>query len=319
MSEKTGNRNNNLGNNITTRAYETDDFAKILDFIQQNYRKNGIGYSWNIDRFNFTYSVSRILNEVSMTDWEASYMIVEENGEIIAVVNTEGEDRGESFIQVDRDQYDEAVIKAMFDFLENNHRITRDEKTFVNLRLKHDHKQLVDEAMKRGFNKLDWGEPDSMIDLEGEQSFEYHLPKGFSIITGKDIKAEANAIGHGKAFGYFERKDIMKLAVGAFEAMVKTPSYREEFDIAVINETEDIVAFATVWYDDLNQIGILEPVGTHADYRRLGLAKAAIYEGIQRIMKLGAKKIYVGSDQDFYKAIGFKEVDRHDVYTKQYI
>ena len=60
----------------------------------------------------------------------------------------------------------------------------------------------------------------------------------------------------------------------------------------------------------LDRIGIWESAGdivgvAHPDFRRMGLGKAAVWEGIRRCALLGATVAYVGSDQAFYKAIGF--------------
>jgi predicted N-acetyltransferase YhbS len=50
----------------------------------------------------------------------------------------------------------------------------------------------------------------------------------------------------------------------------------------------------------------VEPVATDPDYRKMGLAKAAIYEAVLRAAKLGAKEAYVISSQQFYYNIGFR-------------
>lgn len=65
--------------------------------------------------------------------------------------------------------------------------------------------------------------------------------------------------------------------------MAKTPDYRSDLDLYVASESYEVVSFATIWYDAANKIGILEPVGTHYDYRRMGLARAVIGEGARRI------------------------------------
>jgi predicted N-acetyltransferase YhbS len=59
---------------------------------------------------------------------------------------------------------------------------------------------------------------------------------------------------------------------------------------------------------------VLEPVGTIPEFRRKGLAFWLIDEGERRVSKLGARKLYVGSDQDFYRAIGFKVVIRQNLW-----
>ena len=62
------------------------------------------------------------------------------------------------------------------------------------------------------------------------------------------------------------------------------------------------------FYEEKNQFAYVEPVAIDPDYRRLGLGKVAVLEGIQRCAELGAKEAFVGSDQLFYQAIGFQKV-----------
>ena len=102
----------------------------------------------------------------------------------------------------------------------------------------------------------------------------------------------------------------------AYQLLRKAPDYRPELDLSVVDENNEIASFTTVWYDESNRIGMLEPVGTIPSYRRMGLAKAVIFEGINRIRKLGAKKIYVGSDQKFYLSIGFTVEYEKEVWQK---
>jgi predicted N-acetyltransferase YhbS len=60
-----------------------------------------------------------------------------------------------------------------------------------------------------------------------------------------------------------------------------------------------------MWYDQDTEYALVEPVATNPDYRRQGLGRAAVMEGIKRCGKLGAKQAYVGSGQQFYYQIGF--------------
>ena len=52
----------------------------------------------------------------------------------------------------------------------------------------------------------------------------------------------------------------------------------------------------------------MEPVATDPDYRRIGLGTAAVLEGIRRCGELGATVAYVGTDKQFYLAMGFKKL-----------
>jgi mycothiol synthase len=66
------------------------------------------------------------------------------------------------------------------------------------------------------------------------------------------------------------------------------PHYHPELDLVVADPDGDLAAFAIVWLDDVNRTGNFEPVGTHLDFRRRGLGRAVILEGMRRANALGA-------------------------------
>lgn len=67
--------------------------------------------------------------------------------------------------------------------------------------------------------------------------------------------------------------------------------YVEELDLCAVNDKGQLVAYCIGWHDPAkNGAGYVEPVGTHADFRRRGLASAIIKECFIRMKKRG---IYV--------------------------
>lgn len=88
--------------------------------------------------------------------------------------------------------------------------------------------------------------------------------------------------------------------------MQSGPNYRKDLAIYVEAPNGDFVAFAGLWFDPVNKFAYVEPVATDPDYRRMGLGRAAVLEGIRRCAALGARVAYVGSDQAFYLSFGFK-------------
>jgi len=83
------------------------------------------------------------------------------------------------------------------------------------------------------------------------------------------------------------------------------PDYRPELDLMAEAPGGDYAGICIAWYDDANRFGVLEPVCTVPEYRRRGIGRAVIREALNRLYRLGARKAYVGSGQDFYAAIGF--------------
>jgi predicted N-acetyltransferase YhbS len=61
-----------------------------------------------------------------------------------------------------------------------------------------------------------------------------------------------------------------------------------------------------MWYQPTHRYAYVEPVATDPTYRRMGLGRVAVLEGIRRCGELGASVAYVGSDLEFYLSFGFK-------------
>ena len=100
----------------------------------------------------------------------------------------------------------------------------------------------------------------------------------------------------------------------------RAPLYRRDLDLIVISPEGEMCSFCTIWFDDTTRVGSFEPVGTSPDYQRLGLGKAVIYEGLQRLKRLGAQKAFVGSGSEgasaFYTSIGFDQCDVSQMWIK---
>jgi len=74
--------------------------------------------------------------------------------------------------------------------------------------------------------------------------------------------------------------------------------YAAERDIVVEAPDGTLAAFALGWYDADGRIGLLEPVGTHPDHRRLGLGRAACLAAVAAVRDAGAVDVLVLSHTD---------------------
>ncbi len=92
------------------------------------------------------------------------------------------------------------------------------------------------------------------------------------------------------------------------------PEFRKHFNpalsIAAKAADGEYVSYCCLWYSDQTDYAYVEPVCTVPAYRGKGIAKAVIFEGLNRAKDLGAKKAYVLSDMPFYEKLGFRK-DRH--------
>ncbi len=107
-----------------------------------------------------------------------------------------------------------------------------------------------------------------------------------------------------------------------YARFMQLPAYYRDLDIVSIAPNGKITAFVNGWIDPLNKIGDLGPVGALLDYRRQGLTRAALLEGLRRMKAYGMDRVCIstgvsnGPARQLYESIGFKVVNRYLDYTR---
>ena len=96
----------------------------------------------------------------------------------------------------------------------------------------------------------------------------------------------------------------------------EAPGFRTDLTVVAVTPKGDYASFAGMWIDMTNRVGYVEPVATDPDYRRMGLGAAAVRETLRRVQEEGAEVAWVGSDQPFYKAIGFTPEFRNELWLR---
>lgn len=114
------------------------------------------------------------------------------------------------------------------------------------------------------------------------------LPSGYFIrqIDGQHELDQRTAI-HCRAF------NPSHYSAERHRSVMNAPTYRQDLDLVAITPNGDFAAFILLWYDPVNKHGVIEPMGTDPAYRRQGLGKALLAEGIQRLRALGATQSQV--------------------------
>jgi ribosomal protein S18 acetylase RimI-like enzyme len=110
----------------------------------------------------------------------------------------------------------------------------------------------------------------------------------------------------------------------SYAAVMAEWPYRAELDCIAVAPDDSFASYALAWLDGANATGILEPVGTHPDHRRRGLARAVCLEALRRLRAAGAERAFVSSRGDaaypvptlLYESIGFRELIRTLPYAK---
>lgn len=163
-------------------------------------------------------------------------------------------------------------------------------------------------ALELGFTATEDTEDDAVFYVDKSPT-EYQLPEGYHITTMKEnynpyeyLRVLWRGFNHElKGEGEFSFSEEKNREVD--DQMIR-PNVDLNLKIAVVGPDEHFVSYCGMWYDEKAGFAIIEPVATDPDYRKMGLGKAAVLEGISRVGKLGAKTVFVGSSQQFYYSIG---------------
>ena len=115
-----------------------------------------------------------------------------------------------------------------------------------------------------------------------------------------------------------------KVSGAAYERLAGTWPYRDDLDWVALSDDDEMVASCLVWFDELNGVGLIEPVGCVPAHRRRGLAAGVSLVALHALRGLGAAMALVNPRGDeaypapglLYRLIGFHPVDRTITYAR---
>ncbi|MFJ7219204.1 GNAT family N-acetyltransferase [Amycolatopsis sp. NPDC098790] len=138
------------------------------------------------------------------------------------------------------------------------------------------------------------------------------LPAGFRFRTAAEAGPAAAVRAHAAAWAptSFDEQ--------AYDGVRRTPAYRGDLHILVEAPDGTMAASAILWLDEPNKTAEFEPVGTHPDYRRLGLGRAMLLHGLRRARDAGATHATVAclgapehpAARGLYYSVGFRALCR---------
>jgi len=172
-------------------------------------------------------------------------------------------------------------------------------------------RELQEIAASHGYVATQDKEEDAVFYIDDPQSISYSLPPGYrvtSMAQDYDLFKYGQVLWKGfnheeRGEGTFQFDEEIK---EAYELGFNRPNCNLDIKIAVVAPNGDFVSYCGMWQDPAISAALVEPVATDPAYRRLGLGRAAVLEGVRRVGLLGATRAFVGSSQQFYYSIGFK-------------
>lgn len=160
----------------------------------------------------------------------------------------------------------------------------------------------VMEAAKRagyvrtgGYNEriFDFGKP-----------LDYPLPEGFRFVEPENLDPARIAECCWRGFDHEQTDGPWDGNCESALRLLATPYATPSLPVAIENEQREYVCFAGMWWTPENHLAYMEPLCTVPQYRRKGLAAAALSELYRRTKPLGATHMTGGGDP-FYERIGF--------------
>jgi mycothiol synthase len=139
-------------------------------------------------------------------------------------------------------------------------------------------------------------------------------PQGFTVrsVSGRR-KAEVRATVLGLGF---EAPPFVEW----YCTLMRAPGYDSDLDLVAVAPDGQFGAFALCLVDQASKVGQLEPVGTAPTFRRLGLARALLFEGLRRMQAREAERAIVIVEAaetaacKLYESVGFESAWRRHTY-----
>jgi GNAT superfamily N-acetyltransferase len=269
------------------------DYHKIREFLVNNKFRQYTYGSWD---FMTTHTHMDLSGLDKIAVWE-------ENGEIVGLVTYDCFDDeswsnfcvkdGYGYVKREMLEYAKGALMQSGDY----YPMILDTDT-----------EFHDIASDMGFFAWEDGKEHSCILPIRKGLLGYSLPDGFrvsSLSENYDIEKFHKLFM--ESFDELDCEPHKNISLKDYEREFKNHPYANlDIKIIVIAPNGDFAAYCGMWYDKNVDFAQVEPVGTSSKYRKLGLGRAAVLEGVKRCGELGATVAQVDTNLQFYHSIGFR-------------
>ncbi len=292
------------------RERYNDNFDDIAEFFSNN-ASTSFNQNWHIGRLDWMMGHPSFDEDMlpKMGIWK-------QNGEIVAIVLG---DTDYPPIHLICDEKHQFLKEVMLDYAEQVFRTQKysDKGDWLKIVANDEDTEFIDLLKQRGYTIDSWTETVLEIECNLDQPLQYELPDGFALTDYEqtnDIDKVRWAIFKG-----FEHEGDAPEDLGK-PASVTCPYhyYDNSLKIYTVAPNGEFASHCGMWYDEVNRIAYIEPVFTVPEYRGKGLARAAIYEAVNRCAERGAVKAVVVSDLEFYFRLGMKKAANYHHWFKYF-
>jgi ribosomal protein S18 acetylase RimI-like enzyme len=178
-----------------------------------------------------------------------------------------------------------------------------------------DYDTVMDGLLKtHGFVPQEVAPPLFVRSLEGDLP-PVELPPGYTV---QGVRSEADGrLYAAVSRGAFRPDDDWGAYWARYARFMASPVYDGECHLVVRapaggDDAREVgAAVCSIWCDEVNGVGLFEPVATHPDFQRRGLGKAVMAEGLRRLQARGMRRVILGTDpanapaHALYRSLGF--------------
>lgn len=268
-----------------------EQYAEIYEFLLEAADQ---GYNEHFHWGRFEWMMGHSLLEVE--NLNKIGIVKNLNSEIIGLVTYDT--RLEDSVYLLHSSDDKELLEIMIDFAKENYN--------EGLRVNAKDSALCMALVEHGFRNK--GREDNVLQIDLKQKLDYQIQKEYRVSPPDFIQDNWKyqmVIHKGFNHGGIPKK----LDESFFRP---TPNYNRSLKVFALNGAE-YCAHCGIWYTK-GEIAYIEPVVTIPECRKLGLARAVVYEAMNRARELGAKRAIVLSNQDFYYQIGFQISSEFDCW-----
>ena len=262
---------------------DDEDVRRVRDLLVETHSISPPGFNWEVRRWDGW----RFYNPTAEWDpaWESRVQLWETSeGRLVGVVNPEGS--GDAHLQVHphyRHSIEEDMLAWAEEHLARQAAVGRRQLTIGVFEYDRPRRQLLEE---RGYEKLDTGGTFYLLRFGLQLMPEVRLADGYRLRATRpgsadDAQRIADLLNAAFRRDFHNAEEYLVFAENA-------RCFRHDLDLVAEAPDGSFASYVGMPYDEQNRYAIFEPVCTHPDHVRRGLAQALMGEALRRVQALGA-------------------------------
>jgi mycothiol synthase len=308
-----------LGNKqqVNARSFRDDnDFWRVRELLVETYQISLPCFNWEIrrwDGFRF-YEKNPDLNP----GWRDSIHLWETvDGKLVGAAHPEGKDDAHLELHPDFRHIEEEMIYWTQENLAGP--LHGKQKCFLRI-FASEHDSFRPRLLEKlGYEKTDSFEVQRKLHFGSKFIPQSTIPGGYMLHTidpdsPEDCRRIADLLNAAFHRDFHTAEEYTVFSKNA-------PCFHRDLDLVAKAPDGSFAAFVGIADVAENRYGVFEPVCTHPDQLRKGLARALMLEGIRRLKGLGANEVWVGTGGQIaanrlYESVGFTEAYKKYIWNK---